>query len=253
MFSKTITSSARFLKMPHEAQSLYFHLCMAADDDGVVEAFTVIRLTGANEDVFRVLTAKQFIIPLNEDDVSYILDWNEHNLLRADRKINSVYQNLLVSVLPDVKLLEPKQRKDRRGTSQGQPKDGLSKGKLSKVSLIKDKESITNVIEETSKVQEIQKVKYGNDEINWVIQEFEATMGFKSQGGNKDRFMAKHLLNNYSREQLTVMLQWCSTDPYAPRVGSVEKLWYKRGDILAGLKKKFTENNNPINSKVIKI
>lgn len=237
MFSKTITSSARFLKMPHEAQSLYFHLCMAADDDGVVEAFTVIRLTGANEDVFRVLTAKQFIIPLNEDDVSYILDWNEHNLLRADRKINSVYQNLLVSVLPDVKLLEPKQRKDRRGTSQGQPKDGLSKGKLSKVSLIKDKESITKVIEETHDIPK-QPVVYGNPDINWLLQEFETIIGFKSQGGGKDRIMASHLVKNYTREQLTVMLQWCSTDPYAPRIGSVEKLWYKRGDILAGLKKK---------------
>jgi hypothetical protein len=107
-----------------------------------------------------------------------------------------------------------------------------SKVKESKVNKSKD---ITNVIEETS---EIEKVKYGNEDINWLIQEFETVMSFKSQGGKKDRFMAKHLLNNYSKEQLTYMLNWCASDTYAPRIGSIEKLWYKRADVVAGIKKK---------------
>lgn len=145
MISKSIINSAKFLKMPAETQSLYFHLCLNADDDGVVEAFTVLRTTWSSEDNLRILHAKWLIHVLNEDFVSYILDWNEHNLLRADRKVNSIYQNLLLKVLPEVDLLQPKQRKDRKksmwiwyidfengldmpinsGTSQGQPVDGV--------------------------------------------------------------------------------------------------------------------------------
>ena len=36
MFSKKITESDAFLDMPLSAQALYFHLNMAADDDGFV-------------------------------------------------------------------------------------------------------------------------------------------------------------------------------------------------------------------------
>ena len=40
MFAKCVVEGARFLKMPASSQSLYFHLCLNADDDGVVEAYT---------------------------------------------------------------------------------------------------------------------------------------------------------------------------------------------------------------------
>ena len=73
-----------------------------------------MRQIGSSEDNIRVLQAKNFVQVLNEDLVSYIMDWNEHNLLRADRKINSVYQSLLLQIIPDVELIEPKQRADRK-------------------------------------------------------------------------------------------------------------------------------------------
>lgn len=78
-------------------------------------------------------------------------------------------------------------------------------------------------------------INSGNKDINWLIEEFETIMGFKP-AGSKDRFLAKHLLNNFSREQLSYMLKYCATNEFAPRIGSVEKLWYKRGDIIAGIK-----------------
>ena len=99
-----------------------------------------------------------------------------------------------------------------------------------------------------SEVLKSPKVNLSNPDINWLIGEFETVMGFKSAGGGKDRFMAKHLLNNFSREQLTAMLTYCATQDYAPRIGSVEKLWFKRGDIIAGIKSLRTTN-----SKVISI
>lgn len=106
MFSKAVVSSARFLRMPQTSRLLYYDLGMAADDDGVVEAFTVIRTTGAAEDDLRVLAAKGFITVLNEDLVSYITDWRINNQLRKDRYHQSVYAELLVK-LADGNQVEP--------------------------------------------------------------------------------------------------------------------------------------------------
>ena len=49
MFSRSVVESARFLKMPVSSQNLYFHLVMNADDDGIVEAYSVINLIRAIE------------------------------------------------------------------------------------------------------------------------------------------------------------------------------------------------------------
>lgn len=112
MFSKKIISSARFLRMPVSARELYFQLGMNADDDGIVEAFTVMRQVAANEDDLKLLEAKGFVKVLNDDLVTYIIEWLENNRLRADRKTDSKYRDLLVQVLPDVKLLGSKTRAD---------------------------------------------------------------------------------------------------------------------------------------------
>ena len=45
MFAKSVIGSGRFLQMPPTSRLLYYDLGMAADDDGIVEAFTVIRTT----------------------------------------------------------------------------------------------------------------------------------------------------------------------------------------------------------------
>lgn len=139
MISRRVVNSAKFQKMPISSQALYFYLCLEADDDGVVEAYQVMRQTGCGEDDLRVLVAKGFVRVLNEDLVTFILDWREHNQLRADRKIDSIYKDLLISVIPDVKLLEAKPRADRKakeikensdGTSQGRPVDGLVQDRI---------------------------------------------------------------------------------------------------------------------------
>lgn len=95
MFAKAIIGSARFLRMPATSRLLYYDLGMDADDDGVVEAFGVMRKTGATEDDLRVLASKGFIRVLNEDLVSYILDWNKNNQIRKDRYHESIYKGLI--------------------------------------------------------------------------------------------------------------------------------------------------------------
>ena len=112
MFSIRLINSARFLKMPISSQALYFHLGLMADDDGIVEAYNVIKTVGCTEDDLKILVAKDFVQVLNEDLVAYIKDWGENNSIRPDRKIDSIYKDLLVSVNPDVKLLEKRPRAD---------------------------------------------------------------------------------------------------------------------------------------------
>ena len=110
MFSKKICRSAKFLKMPGEAQRLYFHLGLDADDDGVVEAYTVMQAAGVNEESLNILVEKGYLKVLNEDLVSYMTDWREHNVIRADRKVDTIYKDLLIKIIPDIKLVEPKKR-----------------------------------------------------------------------------------------------------------------------------------------------
>ena len=98
MFAKSVTNSARFLTMPPSSRLLYYDLGMSADDDGVVEAFTVMRTTGAADDDLRVLVSKGFVLLLNDELVAYITDWSTNNQIRKDRYQPSIYKNLLVKL-----------------------------------------------------------------------------------------------------------------------------------------------------------
>lgn len=95
MFASAVVTSARFLQMGQTARLLYYDLGMQADDEGVVEAFTVMRMTGASEDDLKLLAAKGFIVILNADFVSYLCDWERNNYIRGDRRQASVYAALL--------------------------------------------------------------------------------------------------------------------------------------------------------------
>lgn len=95
MFAKAIIGSARFLRMPSTSRLLYYDLGMDADDDGYVEAFTVMRKTGANDNDLRVLESKGFVRVLNDDLVSLILDWKTNNYIKSDRYHPSIYAKLI--------------------------------------------------------------------------------------------------------------------------------------------------------------
>lgn len=151
MISKTVTRKQRFLQMPLEVQALYFHLIQDTDDDGVVEAFPVIRMIGASEDSLRLLQAKEFIRPLNDEMVYFVMDFHEQNTVRPDRKVNSVHIDLLRKTFPEIELVEPKRRADRPKkplNDNGQPKDNqrttkgrqnISQSKLSKDNISQSK------------------------------------------------------------------------------------------------------------------
>lgn len=134
MFAKSIINSARFLRMPPTSRLLYYDLGMAADDDGVVEAFSVMRTTGANEDDLKVLASKGFVKVLNEDLVTYISDWNTNNQLRKDRYHPSIYAELLVRLGDGNQLATNWQP----GDNQMETESSLGKSSLGKESVGED-------------------------------------------------------------------------------------------------------------------
>ncbi len=114
MISRLIFDSEPFLKLPLSTQALYVHLILNADDDGVVEAGKVLKFTSASEMDLEILVQKQYLIILSKEYmIAFITHWFAHNTIRADRKKDSYYKDLLLQVLPDVKLVEKKQRSDR--------------------------------------------------------------------------------------------------------------------------------------------
>lgn len=158
MFSKRIVRSAKFLKMPVSSRELYWQLGIEADDDGIVESFNVMRMTGATEDDLRVLVSKGFVQVLNEDLVAYITDWNENNKLRADRKVDSIYKHLLLQINPDAQLIQAKPRADTKKltgqsmdnqwTSNGPHsigKDSIVQESIGEISIVEDKDTRNKV------------------------------------------------------------------------------------------------------------
>lgn len=92
MFAKAIIDSDAFLDMPLSAQALYFHLSMRADDEGFINNPKKIqRMIGASDDDIKILIAKRFIIPF-ESGIVVIKHWRIHNYIRADRLVETKYQ-----------------------------------------------------------------------------------------------------------------------------------------------------------------
>lgn len=138
MISKTVTQTQRFLRLPLEAQALYFHLIQNCDDDGVVEAFPIIRMIGASEDNLGLLVIKQFVKPLNDEMVYFVVDFHEQNTVRRDRYTPSIYKDLLEqnveNLITDSDDMTGKPLVNQTETT-GKPnisKDNISKGKVSK-------------------------------------------------------------------------------------------------------------------------
>lgn len=194
MFSKRVVRSARFLKMPSSSRDLYWQLGIEADDDGIVEAFNVMRLIGASEDDLRILVAKNFVQILNDDLVAYITDWNENNKIRADRKIDSIYKDLLLQLNPNVTLVQPKPRADtKKLTGQVVDNQWTSNGPRRI-----GKDSIGEVrIVEDSIVQEKKKLYFDNENINSIFEEF-IQVRKKLKAVNSDRAI-KTLINKLNK------------------------------------------------------
>ena len=99
MFSKKMISSDAFLDMPLTTQGLYFHLCMRADDEGIVDSPNkIMREIGAKQRDFTLLKQKRYILVF-DNGIVLIKHWFIHNTIKKDRYIASTYIEELSSVV----------------------------------------------------------------------------------------------------------------------------------------------------------
>lgn len=94
MFDREIVSSDSFTEMSSDAQSLYFHLGLNADDEGFVSPKGIMRMISCPEDALKILTAKKFVIPF-ESGVVVITDWKNNNWLNSSRIQETKYKKEL--------------------------------------------------------------------------------------------------------------------------------------------------------------
>ena len=227
MFSLRIVNSAKFLQMSEGAQLLYFHLAMRADDDGIVEAYPVTRLLGAQPDNFKLLVGRGFIRQLNEDQVSLVIDWNEHNTIRADRKVDSIHIGLLKERAPEIKILKAKPRSDVEDNSKrvgGQSTDGIGKVRLGKVKLSKD----NTLSEQSSLGKEVNEIIDLFKEVNPTYEEF-----FKNK---TERAAVEYLVGKFGIDKIKNTVQALPgiiCKKYAPKITKPTELKRDLGKLVA--------------------
>jgi len=161
MISDKVIKTDSFMEMPHSTKNLYFYLMIDADDDGFVSnPKTIMRMINAVDDDYKILAGKKFIIPF-ENGICVIKHWLIHNLIRADRKVDTQW-------VDEKKLLEIDESTQKYSLNKGlQPSDNQVTTKcphrLGKVSIGKDRlgeNSIVEVLEATvSKYGEFSNVK----------------------------------------------------------------------------------------------
>lgn len=98
MFAKSIIESDAFLDMPAEAQMLYVHLSMAADDDGFCDnPRSVMRACGAGNDTMKLLMAKKFVLTFDKNDgfVVVVKHWRMNNYIRKDTYHETKYKEFM--------------------------------------------------------------------------------------------------------------------------------------------------------------
>lgn len=92
MFSREITDSDAFLDLSLPAQCLYFHACLAADDEGFISAGKrIARAIGATEKELDELVQHGFLIMFPSGVYVAAHFWVSNNL-RSDRFHETVYQ-----------------------------------------------------------------------------------------------------------------------------------------------------------------
>ena len=93
MISLKIVDTDIFLDMPLTARYLYLEFCTRADDEGFIASpKKILRMVGCSDDDFKILMAKQFIIPF-ESGVCVIKHRKIHNYIRSDRFTETIYLN----------------------------------------------------------------------------------------------------------------------------------------------------------------
>lgn len=144
MFAKSVILSDAFLDMPASARSLYLVLCLAADDDGFINAVrSLIRQASASDDDLRVLITKSFVISF-PSGIVVISHWKIHNTVPKDRYKETLFleekaqlrldQNKVYLKVIESLDTEPEQSVSRLDTQDRLKKDSIVESNINQFS-----------------------------------------------------------------------------------------------------------------------
>ena len=100
MLSKSFLLDSKFMTMPDSAKVLYVYLNVNADDDGIIDSYSIIKMLGSKEDDLKILQAKRYIVPI-DDYLVFLPDWLQNQSLRIDRYRPSMYRFRLLNLYPN--------------------------------------------------------------------------------------------------------------------------------------------------------
>lgn len=93
MFARTVTEADAFQDLSKDAQLLWFHLGLVADDDGFLNNTRVVmRLCAVDESTLSELVNAGFLLEF-DSGVFLIRDWLINNQLRGDRYHETTFQH----------------------------------------------------------------------------------------------------------------------------------------------------------------
>ena len=100
MISDAVVRNESFLRMSAGAQTLYFHLCIEADDEGFVSAAgRFAKMLGFKVATLRELVDNGFLIFFEQSSVAVICHWFLNNKLKKDRIKETLFNILSLSSL----------------------------------------------------------------------------------------------------------------------------------------------------------
>lgn len=160
MFDKVVTTSDDFLELSAEAQCLYFHMGMLADDDGLSKNYrSYMKLVGATNEDLQSLIDKSFIYKFDSDVIA-IKHWKINNTVRNDRYRPTIFQNEFSRL--DIADNNEYIMLDTNGIPDGNQmdtKNSIDKNSKEKNSLEKKREEKNNIVEKREDVT----ILSGND------------------------------------------------------------------------------------------
>ena len=231
MISKTVTQTHRFLHLPLEAQALYFHLIQNCDDDGVVEAFPILRMIGANEDNLGLLVIKQFVKPLNDEMVYFVVDFHEQNTVRRDRYIPSIYKELLEENTDETTGKPPV---NQTATTGKPPVNQTATTGLPNIS--KDNISKSNLSESNSREDETSEISQFSSSAADDQSDFNIFRYYQERIGPIDGYQMEKLEGYINFDKLEIMLVKRAIDRAADNskrgfgyINSILKSWAQNG------------------------
>ncbi len=207
MFSMKIIDTDLFIEMPQSTRLLYYELCMRADDDGFVASPNKIRkITGCSEDDYKILMAKQYIIPF-ESGICVIKHWRIHNLIRVDRYNETEY-------LQEKSMLVDNGGKYEIGTQNVIPKvipDGTQRGTQVRVDKVRvDKNNSSSP-----------KLKFTDEQMNLAVllnnRILQNKPNFKSPKSlDKWAVDVRLMVESDKRDLISIekLINWCQSDSF---------------------------------------